>query len=60
MKSFYCLKPTPDDWYPNYEGDLVKVRLGIYIPDCCAKNKGKKFHRVCVWGADDCGMEKDF
>ncbi len=40
-----------DDWYPNYPGDMVRVRF-LMLSD------GN--WRVCVWGADDDGMERDF
>jgi len=50
---------TDDDWYPNYnaagEGDkhgrLVRLRLTELIAGPW---------RVSVWGADDCGMYRDF
>lgn len=43
--------PTTDDWYPNYPGDTVELSL-LNLLD------GE--FRVCVWGADDFGLEKDF
>jgi len=44
-------KKTDDDWYPNFPNNEVKVSLlNVY---------GGLF-RVCVWGADDDGREKDF
>ncbi len=58
-----CFKRTTDDWHPShaladwYNGTppggvlLVEVSL-ITLTD------GKT--RVCVWGADDTGMERDF
>ena len=42
---------TPDDWYPTFEDQKVRVRL--YTPQA----EGKKW-LVCVWGADDFGMER--
>jgi hypothetical protein len=48
-------KSTSDDWYPNFDGDLVRVTLYL-----CTTYQNKVWHRVCVWGADDCGMEIDF
>ena len=56
-------KPTNDDWYGCYEVSefpeikLVTVAFTQTGPD--PKN-GKGEWRVCVWGTDDCGMEKDF
>ena len=50
-------KQTSDDWYPNYivgDGRLQLVRVNIL------ELYEEKSWRVCVWGNDDCGMEKDF
>jgi hypothetical protein len=44
----YEFRPTTDQWYPNYDGDLVKISVYEY-------SKGGA--KVCVWGADDFGME---
>lgn len=53
---------TPDDWHPAYNapdvsyvdhrrvGGFVKVSF-IHLTD--------GLYRVCVWGADDTGMELD-
>lgn len=41
-------RPTTDQWYPNYDGDLVKISVYEY-------SKGGAM--VCVWGNDDFGME---
>jgi hypothetical protein len=56
-------KPTAEDWYPSYklagwyngqEGvKLVEVSL---LP---LSSYPVNVWRVCVWGSDDCGMEKD-
>jgi hypothetical protein len=40
-----------DDWYPCFPGNMVQVSFMLL-------RDGK--YRVCVWGADDCGMERDF
>jgi len=50
-------KHTNDEWYPCHEPSSVKISIMLYCPT--GHNK-PKFHRVCVWGADDFGMEKDF
>jgi hypothetical protein len=51
---------SSDDWYPCWPGNQVEVsfmRLDRW--------DGTRYHmqegpwRVCVWGADDCGMEID-
>ncbi len=43
---------TEEDWYPTTNGQ-VQVMLFIY-------KKGEGPHRVCVWGGDDFGLEKEF
>ena len=44
--------PAADDWYPNFDGGLVQVSQ---MP----LRTTPVLHRVCVWGADDFGMEID-
>lgn len=48
-------KETTDDWYPNFEGNIVAVSL-LKLNDIPPNN----CWRVSIWGADDDGMEKDF
>ncbi len=58
MNKFYTetkLKPTRDDWCGNFPGNQVQV--SIY---CNNEYEGEIWHRVCVWGNDDCGLEQDF
>ncbi len=43
---------TQETWYPTIDG-IVQVSLYIY-----KKEEGP--HRVCVWGGDDFGLERDF
>lgn len=57
-------KRTSDNWYGNYKikndarvSDLVEVSFTVTGPD--PRHHQGEF-RVCVWGNDDCGMEKDF
>jgi hypothetical protein len=63
MKKINVYKPTNDDWYPVYQVkgwdnlQLVCVSFTQTGPDP-ARGNGK--WRVCVWGADDCGMERDY
>jgi len=52
----HTLKPTNDDWHPNYPGNLVKVSLTQTGPNPPINGD----FRVCVWGRDDFGMERDF
>ena len=41
-----------DDWYPTHEDGTVELTLLI--------DKNYNFVRMCVWGADDFGLEIDF
>lgn len=53
-KRIETFRPTTDRWHPNFPDDQVRVSLLPIGP------KGKNGWRVCVWGADDDGMEIDF
>ena len=56
-----CFKQTEDEWYPNYDGDTVRVSLILRRKKSNEyKLYGQTLFRVCVWGDDDFGMEKDF
>ena len=60
-------KNTSDQWYPSYylgnwyngvqPGGSMVVEVS-FLQTGPADTKSD--WRVCVWGADDCGMEKDF
>ena len=57
-------KRTTSNWYGNYKvkddcrvSDLVEVSFTQTGPNP-KQHQGE--YRVCVWGNDDCGMEKDF
>lgn len=52
------MKFTDDNWCPNYKHNMVQVSLMTDMEDFSKENS--VWHRVCVWGNDDCGMEKDF
>lgn len=43
-----------DDWYPTFENNTVKLILMHQV-----YNKTDMV-RICVWGADDFGLEMDF
>lgn len=61
-------KRTSDDWYPSYE--LAQWNKGIEhqkLVEVSFLQTGPKPKpliggewRVCIWGGDDCGMERDF
>jgi hypothetical protein len=46
---------TPDDWYPCYKDQKVKVKITPLHPHI----DEPQLWRVWVWGADDDGMEYD-
>lgn len=62
-------KLTDDDWYPSYtfgqyhnghapgEVKLVEVTFLQFTPTPTYPDPG---YRVCVWGNDDLGMERDY
>lgn len=59
----YCevFKATTDNWYPSY----IIERSNLYLVRVVFTQTGPNppisgDWRVCVWGADDCGMERDF
>jgi hypothetical protein len=52
-------KLTNDNWCPSYKlGNEMAVEVS-FIPLVSYKTEGNKW-RVCIWGEDDTGMEKDF
>lgn len=56
-------KRTTDDWRPSYTLDIgigtVCAQRLVEVSFCRIDETGNSW-RVCVWGEDDCGMEKDF
>ena len=55
---FNTFKKTKDCWNPNFPGNVVRVSIMLHLPTF--NTKDESWHRVCVWGDDDTGMEKDF
>lgn len=58
-------KPTQDDWHGNYLLKRPSEIQGLGLVSVVFTQTGPKppfkgLWRVCVWGNDDCGMEKDF
>ena len=49
---------TTDDWYPNYPDNEVEVSI-MSLVSCKEDIEHPTTYRICVWGADDCGMEFD-
>ena len=62
MKKMQVFKLTDEDWYPSfklagyYQG---KRGLPLVSVSCLELLVAPQF-RVCVWGADDFGMERDY
>lgn len=55
-------KETTDDWYPSYKIKDTSIKL-VEVAFTKTGQDPKNFKgewRVCVWGADDCGMERDY
>jgi hypothetical protein len=65
-KVLRVLKPTDENWYPSfrlngwYKGTEGALFLEVSLLNCHSTAFPGDFWRVCVWGADDFGMEKDF
>ena len=69
MQRRLVFKLTDDDWYPSqslnryYQGQapgtvlLVEVTFLQFRPTSLSPDPG---YRVCVWGNDDLGMERDY
>lgn len=55
MKDKRVMKRTQDNWYPNYPNGKVQLSL-LRLRGC----PDKRNWRVCVWGYDDFGLERDF
>ncbi len=66
---------TTGDWHPNFDGDMVEVRLWENPPPPARQagevwnkarqeyydaHRGQKSWRISVWGKDDTGTEKLF
>ncbi len=52
------MKPTSDDWYPNFPNS--EVMLLIYVDQPLARSPHKVFHRIVCRGYADFGLERDY
>ena len=57
MKRIDVFKKTSDNWYPNYPNDMVKISF-LKLPNILQNSDAE--WRVCIWGNDDFGLERDF
>lgn len=55
-----CFVPVQEDWYGNYriEGDARHADTRLVQVSALSLSDGN--YRVCVWGNDDFGLERDF
>jgi hypothetical protein len=55
-----CFVPVQEDWYSNYriEDDARHKDTLLVQVSALSLRDGK--YRVCVWGNDDFGLERDF
>lgn len=53
----FAYKSTRDNWYPSYQTLDMRENAGLVRVSLGRLSDG--LFRVCVWGADDFGMEKD-
>ena len=62
MKRITVFKLTNDDWYPSYtiQEWYKGVRLQRMIELSQIELGYDKTWRVCAWGGDDFGLERDF
>ena len=51
---------TTENWYPNYNEYGKPADNGKFVRLSLLKLPGKFGWRVCVWGADDTGVEIDY
>ena len=56
-RSFF--KKTSDDWYPCYKIEK-DARHSEGLVEVIFTKLIDGMYRVCIWGADDFGMERDF
>lgn len=69
FQSLTAFKITDDDWHPSYTfnhyynghapGQVLMVEVSLLQFPKWERNPDPGY-RVCVWGNDDCGMERDF
>ena len=55
-----CFKQSSDDWHGNFRIADDKRHEGKKFVHLSLMDLSTGQFRVCVWGNDDCGMERDF
>lgn len=46
-----------DDWYPNYQGDKVKLNMVLYYS---SNEKKYRYIKITAFGLDDFGLEIEY
>ena len=60
-KRIVCKVTTQEDWYPTIDGHLkLSVLQAPQLTDPLGKILWTPFIRICIWGGDDFGLEKDY
>lgn len=59
MERISVFKPTLDDWYPSYRLEGLHRGKPLQLVEVSFVEIVDGSWRVCVWGADDFGLEKD-
>lgn len=61
------LVPTADDWYPSLDGGFAEGTVMMFLDPYASHTSQKRewcegmfFVRICFWGGDDTGIERDF
>ncbi len=60
MNNVEVYKITNDEWYPSFKLDDGIMLVRVSFLELPTFNNEIKLWRVCAWGNDDCGVEKDF
>ena len=67
MKKMQVFKLTDEDWYPSfklagyYQGKKGLPLISVaYLELSRAPGELHPQYRVCIWGADDFGMKRDY
>lgn len=62
LREFRRQVPTPDDWSPTIVTDRgERVVDGLaFLDDYPGRAGGRYFVRICFWGGDDLGRDRDF
>lgn len=60
LEKIRVYKRTIDDWYPSYRIETMATTPRLIVEVSFLEFPNNAGWRVCAWGGDDCGLEKDF